>query len=328
MRDRRYATGRPATCRSSGRRQPARARLPVGPRRVVPQAAVQLPGPAAVLALEHGRGGDAGPQDAVLLALADEPDAIDGRARRPRGMPGPSDCSHSSASGSSLQKTRGPYWPCVTDAKYLPVRRSRIANSTTCPEKWRAAISIAPPRRPRRTNSPFRVPTRSSACVVGVSRRAVAVSRRASASRLRRSPAGCACGPRRRPARPVGPLAVQEHRDVLAQTAAVIQDPAVQLGMVGFEVLERLPDRAGLQMELSSARELAERRTELQQHHRASLCPGTDMSIPGDPRLRAHQPSARCASFSRGGTAAIRPPPPRPADTRSPSARPVAPRRG
>ena len=64
---------------------------------------------------------------------------------------------------------------------------------------------------------------------------------------------------------------------MLTQVPAVIQHPAVQLGMVRFEMLERLPDRAGLQTELSSARELAERGSELQQHHRVSLCLGTDI---------------------------------------------------
>ena len=49
-------------------------------------------------------------------------------------------------------------------AKYRPVRGSRVANSTTSPANARVTTSNGSPRAgsPRRTNSPFFVPTKSS----------------------------------------------------------------------------------------------------------------------------------------------------------------------
>src|SRR5919204_2680556 len=71
--------------------------------------------------------------------------------------------SHSPV-GSIVCTTRGPKCPDVTEAKYRPERGSRIANSTTFPAKALAATSKGFSARasPRRTNSPFFVPTKSS----------------------------------------------------------------------------------------------------------------------------------------------------------------------
>src|SRR5207237_7652922 len=62
---------------------PAGPRLPIGAARLVPQAAVELPRPAAVVAPEKSRWGHSGPHDVDLLSRDDDPDPIDRRTRVP-----------------------------------------------------------------------------------------------------------------------------------------------------------------------------------------------------------------------------------------------------
>src|SRR3954467_7017489 len=99
-----------------------------------------------------------------------------------------------------------------------------MAYSTGSPAKARWATSNGEPGSPSSTNRPFFVPTDNSVI--------------SSASGDRGQHVDLVAGLHRR--RGLAQLAVDKHVDVAAHVAALVQDPAVQVGVRPLELLQEL----------------------------------------------------------------------------------------
>src|SRR3954469_9497781 len=118
-----------------------------------------------------------------------------------------------------------------------PLRGSRMAYSTGSPANARAVTANASPGAPSSANSPFLVPTSSSVI--------------SSSSRDRGQDVDAVVRTDRR-LLPRG-LAVDEHVDVAADPAALVEDPAAHRRALALQHAHELADGAGFQRMLRRA---------------------------------------------------------------------------